>query len=165
MNRLPNLLAATLIAGVSGFGAQAAPIHKWVDDKGVTHYSDLPPDAATVPVTQVDIETHVTGARTPARVPDDYYSIANQWQRMNQERQQREQRELQRAANTIEAQALRNPVAPVAEPEPEYRAAVYPRRWHRRHGYKHRRHHVRGGMNVKHPPVRAVSSGFPSVIN
>lgn len=63
--------------------AAAAVIHKWVDDQGITHYSDEPPSAIDTPVTRIDLpETESIQSDTE----NDYYSIANQWARLHQER-------------------------------------------------------------------------------
>lgn len=159
MIRCHGRLALFLIALCTSGLVQAGAIHKWVDDKGITHYSDEPPEQASNPVTQLDIET---GAGTPVAgdgaAPDHYYSIANQWQRMQRESELRQQRELQRAELKREQRAV----------VPEYRevretryVAAFPRRHHRRHGKDH------------YPPITPygglepsssaqVSSGFPS---
>ena len=164
MIRLPTLFAIALLASSGFVGAQAAPIHKWVDEKGITHYSDQAPTAATTSVTQLDVDTRAGTPQASAQSSGNYYSIANQWQRMNQERLQQRQLDLQRAAINLEAQALQSPAQESAESEPTRYAVAYPQRWHRRHGYKHRRHHGhRAGSRQQRTQTRG--SGFPSVIN
>ena len=164
MIRLTTLFAIALLTSSLFAGAQAAAIHKWVDEKGVTHYSDQAPTAATSSVTQLDVDTRTGTTQASAQSSGNYYSIANQWQRMNQERLQQRQLDLQRAAISLEAQALRSSTEEKVESEPASYVVAYPRRWHRRHGYKHRRYHDhRAGS--RHQRTQTRSSGFPSVIN
>ena len=63
--------------------AGAGAVHKWVDADGVTHYSDEAPDAGATEVSLVEV---TVGYTPPADIEDDYYSIANQWKRMQAER-------------------------------------------------------------------------------
>lgn len=151
--------ALVLLALVGWHSAQAAAIHKWVDEQGLTHYSDEPPQQSQTPVTQLQIETGTaTQQSAEGAAPDDYYSIANQWQRMQQESQQRQQRELQRAE-------LKRAVQPAA-PAGDYRenrktryVAAYPRRHHRRRGHYPPIEHY---SSPPPSPAGQISSGFPS---
>ena len=159
MIRHPGRWMLVLLALAGSTLVQAATIHKWVDDKGVTHYSDEPPEHAPAPVTQIDIET---GTRTPkAEAGDDadhYYSIANQWQRMQRESELRQQRELERASLKQKQQAAAAP--PYREVRETRYVAAYPYRYHRRH---------RKGPYPPITPYRQqvspggqISSGFPT---
>jgi hypothetical protein len=76
------------------FGAGAATVHTWVDEGGVTHFSDQPPESEAVEVTVLEISEDYP---QPAATDDDYYSIVNQWQRAQEERMVREQLKLERA--------------------------------------------------------------------
>jgi hypothetical protein len=62
--------------------AYAGVVHKWVDEKGITHYSDEAPVSNISEMTQIELpaDTQVT-----AGAQGDYYSIANQWERMHKE--------------------------------------------------------------------------------
>jgi hypothetical protein len=62
--------------------AYAGVVHKWVDEKGITHYSDEAPVTGTSEMIQIE-PPGTTGAQ------GDYYSIANQWDRMLRERLER----------------------------------------------------------------------------
>ena len=87
------ILSAITIATVFAAGpGSAAVAHKWVDEKGVTHYSDEPPAAQGTGSTQIELPQPVPATGTS---PDNYYSIANQWARTNQERLEREKLRLQ----------------------------------------------------------------------
>lgn len=138
MRPVKKIYALTLLAVASLSGAQAAAIHKWVDDKGVTHYSDAAPQTPATAITRLDIDTRRESPAALTTRPDDYYSIANQWQRLHQESLQRQQLELQRAA-------LRNEQPADTEAAADYRESVttryvvaYPRHHHRR--YLKRKH-------------------------
>jgi len=157
MQQLLTLFTLMLLASASLHGVQASAIHKWVDARGVTHYSDQPPVATTMQTTQLDIDTGRNSADNSASKPDHYYSIANQWQRMNQEGLQRRQFELQRAAISAASAANYQPEAQQAETESTRYVAVYPQRWYRKRGHRYG-HHDRG------PRQHNKSSGFPTVL-
>jgi hypothetical protein len=93
--------AFLLLCSIS-FCASAATIHKWVDDDGVTHFSDAPPAPGTVGATTVELSNDYP------LLPDanaDYYSIANQWNRMRQEREAKDQLSLEKARIQAEQRA------------------------------------------------------------
>lgn len=56
MKRLAVLAAALLCLGTAG-----AQVYKWVDDKGVTHYSDQPPPPSAPAKTKVEVKSFSTG--------------------------------------------------------------------------------------------------------
>ena len=92
MFRVTILNAFTIAIVFAAGPASAAVVHKWVDDKGVTHYSDEPPAAQGTESTQIELPRSAPATGTS---PNDYYSIANQWARMNQERLERDKLRLQ----------------------------------------------------------------------
>ena len=136
MFRIPMVCALVLLAGSYWITATAATVHKWVDDKGITHYADSPPTALETDVTQVKISSPGTGKATVSRLPENYYSIANQWQRTQQERLQRMQLELQRAALTQERSPSQVPVQYDNQTDNNRYVLAYPKRFPRRHRYK-----------------------------
>ena len=158
MKRQAILFSVALLASSAWGWAQAASIHKWIDDKGVTHYSDQLPDTETIQVTQLQIDTGSRSAEKSVSRPENYYSIANQWQRMNREGIQRRQLELQRAAVSAISESRSTPAPVQAEPETNRYIAVYSKRRHHRRG--HRQGHQ--GQGPQQQPPR---SSFPSVIN
>jgi len=91
MLRLPIVTALTLLACGNWIGANAAAIHKWVDDRGVTHYSDAAPSSPVSSATRFEISTGHTAKTALSTPSDQYYSIANQCQRLQQERLQQQQ--------------------------------------------------------------------------
>lgn len=62
--------------------ANAADIFKWVDEDGVTHFSQTPPESGTQSQT-LEMPVFPPPAQNPA---DDYYSIANQAKRLETSR-------------------------------------------------------------------------------
>ncbi len=148
---------AVILLAVAGYGgAQAATIHKWVDERGVTHYSDKAPDNPEASVTRLDISTGERDRTALAANTDHYYSIANQWQRMNQERLQRQQLELQRAALSVERRAAPQPTIDKSESSTRY-VVAYPYRYNRFH--RRHRHH---GKTPRHQPSRRSLGSFPA---
>jgi hypothetical protein len=145
---------------------QAAEIHKWIDERGVTHYSDEAPQSPGVTVTRLEISTPGSAGPAPSQTPGDYYSIANQWQRMHQERLQQQRLELQRAKVSIARQTEAEPVRTVDDSRATRYVIAYPYPIHRRHGhhYKHRRLHAHSypaGMQGNQNRVRP--SGISTV--
>ena len=148
---------AVILLAVAGYGgAQAATIHKWVDERGVTHYSDRVPANPGTSVTLLDISTRDDNRTALTANPDHYYSIANQWQRVNQERLQRQQLELQRAALAAERRAAPQPIVDESESRTRY-VVAYPYRYNRYH--RRHRHHGKGPR--RQSPRRDLGS-FPA---
>jgi hypothetical protein len=150
------ICALVLLAGSSWITAYAATVHKWVDDKGITHYADSPPPALETDVTQVKISSPGTDKATVSKQPGNYYSIANQWQRIQQEGQQRMQLELERAKLKQDRSPRQAPVLQDSQTDNNRYVVVYPKRFHRRPPYK------------SHQPVpiksqRIPLSAFPTV--
>lgn len=103
-----------MMLGVALFlPAHAGTVHKWVDADGVTHYSDDPPQKASGQVTSIEIEA--PGSRAASH-DADYYSIANQWQRVHRERLEREKIALEKARVKAARESSQREVR--AEPEP-----------------------------------------------
>lgn len=74
----------TLCLGISVFGSTAGyavTVHTWKDAQGVTHFSDEPGPVGT-PSNEIVLDK-IAGQSVQA---DDYYSIANQWQRLKSEK-------------------------------------------------------------------------------
>ena len=93
MPRIPHYWIFLLLCSIS-CRAVATTIHSWVDDDGVTHFSDGPPAGKIDDTTVVELDD-----KFPP-VPDtqaDYYSIANQWKRMREEREAKDQLSLEKA--------------------------------------------------------------------
>ena len=107
-----------------GLSAPAATVHRWVDEDGVTHFSDAPPAVAVRDVKTLELSENFPAA------PDtraDYYSIANQWERMREERDQKDQVALEKARIRADKAAAVAPSAPATAPEDRrYYPAYFP---------------------------------------
>lgn len=65
-------------------------VYRWVDEDGITHFSDSPPAAQNMPrggVKSLSLPDNFPEAINPN---GDYYSIINQWKRMREERNEKE---------------------------------------------------------------------------
>ena len=165
MLRFPIVTALTLLACGNSIGANAAAIHKWVDDKGVTHYSDAAPSAPVTSITQLEINTgNITRTSLPT-TSDQYYSIANQWQRLQQERLQQQQLELQRAAINVNRSVEPTRAEDSYEPHTTRYLVAYPARKYRRHGYPkyHARPRRDHGNTQQSHRNRIRSNGFQPI--
>ena len=91
MHALKPSLLVTLLACQAP--VLAVDVHKWIDEQGVTHYSDEAPEA--IETTLIDLPDPVVAVSGGEN--EDYYSISKQWERMNRERLEREKLALEKA--------------------------------------------------------------------
>jgi len=157
------MCALALLAGSNSVVVQAAAVHKWVDDRGVTHYSDAVPEALETSAVQLEISTGNSSKNAAAEKSENYYSIANQWQRIQQERLQQQQVELQKAALTATRTTNQRRRDYQDEERTTRYVAAYPR-LHRRRGY--RKHYPRQHRSYAHTrqsnPRPASLGSFPT---
>lgn len=144
MNRSMITILATTIALVALAPASAGVVHKWVDEDGITHYSDEIPLSIRTPVTSIEIP-EVTAAAGDAI--SDEYSIANQWRRMHQERIERDKLALEKTRLKA-AQQQTTEVVYVEQPQESRYVLSYPGFRYRKHG--HNRSHYKYGRRIKH---------------
>ena len=165
MLRLPIVTALTLLTCGNWIGANASTIHKWVDDTGVTHYSDAAPSSPVTSATRLEISTGNTTKAALSTTSDQYYSIANQWQRLQRERLQQQQLELQRAAINVNRSVEPKRTEDSDESHTTRYLVAYPVRKHRRHGYpKYHPRPRRGHGNAQqHHRIRVSSSGYQPI--
>ena len=164
MSRLTIVSALALLIGSNWVAVQAAAVHKWVDDRGITHYSDAAPEESETSVIQLEINTGNRSSNAASEKSDHYYSIANQWQRIQQERLQQQQLELQKAALTA-TRATDPGRADYDEEDRSTRYVVaYPGKFRRRHGYRkrHPRHHRSYTHTRQSNPQPASLGSFPT---
>ncbi len=117
--------------------ALATGIHKWVDEHGVTHYSDKAPDAKVGQVAVIEVSSTYS---TATSTQQDYYSITNQWMRLHQERLEREKIKLEKAKQKAALQPSTPQVVYVNEPNKERYTVAYPFFVHNKFN-RHRRLH------------------------
>lgn len=154
------LLWLLVLCSAAANPALASTVHKWVDSKGVTHYSDQAPPMAASEVSKLSLrDTEETEPDTPGSA-SHYYSIANQWQRMQREQQLRQQRELQREQMRLEHQAQNpQPTRASASDDDRRYVVVYPRR----HRKPHRRHYPHNVKPMKPAYPGSGLGAFPSI--
>lgn len=150
MTRALALPVVAILTSCALLPAYAAEVHKWVDAKGITHYSDKAPASTTTVVTLIEVSA--TSSAT-AKVPNDYYSIANQWQRLHKERIARDRIELANAKQKATQQLAAPRIVYIKEPKETRYIAAFPGFSHHRHGFRrfHKRsRHFYGGAGRKH---------------
>ena len=96
------ILAAILLAGFADTAAAQA-IRKWVDDEGVTHYSDQAPVSPSAPVERVEVPQSDKPQFDSEQVTDRIQQQAEQFER---ERKQREREAAQSAERRAIEEAL-----------------------------------------------------------
>jgi hypothetical protein len=161
MKRLSLQLIAAALACYSLWPALAADVHKWVDEQGVTHYSDEAPEA--IETTLIDLPDPVID-RSGSGDGDDYYSISRQWERMNRERLERERLEVERARIRAELKSSEAPPVYVKESaSPRYIPLIFHDPPYRKH-FGHRRHYRSSHEpGIRRPmPAPQVTGGFPT---
>ncbi len=120
--RILQLVAVALL--LPGFPAsiQAAMVHKWIDDAGVTHYSDEPPPAGATGLERIELPP--PPPRAASEIRDHYHSIANQWRRLHRERIELERLRLERGRD--DARRERDPIV-VPLPVTRHSVTLLPR--------------------------------------
>lgn len=125
----------------------AGQIHKWVDQNGVTHYSDKAPYCTAVEVKLIELPaTH----NSRQGIENDYYSISNQWMRVHGERIVREQIKLEKAKVKASQHTNEPSFIYINEPK-DYYAASYP--YFYKHRYKNNRyneHRKKHRKSIRH---------------
>ena len=151
MNRIDALPIIAILMNSVLLSAYAANVYKWVDAKGITHYSDEEPASSTTQVTLIDVPATQSVA---VNAENDYYSIANQWMRLHEELIKREKIELEKAKQKAALQPLAPQIVYVNEPNVNRYVVAYPGLFHRRHDrsrFHHKPKHYSGDMPGKHP--------------
>ena len=134
MNKTVSIIIVTTLYFLS-FPVFSERVHKWVDENGVTHYSDEAPINSESEVTLIEFPaTH----KNIVDAEKDYYSISNQWTRVHEERIAREKIKLEKAKVKAAQRPAEPSVVYVNEPEDRY-VVGFP--YHYRHKYKHKRKH------------------------
>ena len=152
MNCVKTIINATISISIVLLPAYADVVHKWVDEKGITHYSDEAPVADTSEMIQIELP------RTPqaaAAAQGDYYSIANQWERMLNERLERAKLKLEHDRLKAAKREDKPDKVYIQEPDETRYVGIY---------YGHRRHHRRSARSssyLNHPNKRLMYKAYP----
>ena len=91
--------ALLLVVSLAADPAAATEIYQWIDDDGVIHFSDMPPEDSRA-VHSLNINASNPADYDPA---DDPYSIVNQAKRMNEKWSELEEEKEKRAEERREA--------------------------------------------------------------
>jgi len=105
------VIAASILLGLSfaALPAQAQTVKKWIDEDGVTHYSDQNPVAGEAEVEEIDVPE--AGVVTETGTQEVNQRIQKQLQQMEQDRKGREQAAQQRENQKALDEALeREPI-------------------------------------------------------
>lgn len=157
------LLLATGALALPG-GAIAADMYRWVDERGVVNYSNLPPPATAKATRIADAEPTVSVIPPPARAPEARSAAAEAALLRRIEQLEDELAQLRRAAAPPPVYAAYPPApavtyaeyrAPIVYPVPVYTWPLRPAKPHHqwaRGGHVHRPvaapHTVRSGISV-----------------
>lgn len=125
---------------VTGQAALAGEAYTWTDEEGTTHFSEVPPGDPARPAEAIEL-LPPTEAKP---IGDDYYSVINQANRMQERRLERERHEAERRQAEAEALKARAEAEAMRDrPEQDYTPAApryypgYPLYGYRP-GYRHR---------------------------
>ena len=88
---IPLLLSALTLPVYAG------AVYKWVDAQDVTHYPDQLPENISSSGKQIDVSNTYDNIGS-ADYQENYYSVTNQWARVREERIERIQLQLEKAA-------------------------------------------------------------------
>ena len=102
MNCAKLSLVVLAVAFLAPTYVSAGVVHKWHDAEGVMQFSDTPPASDDFHVSTIEFNAEEPRDGREA----DYYSIINQWQRLNAERLENEQLKLQKARLRAEERSI-----------------------------------------------------------
>lgn len=130
--QIPVFLALVAVFPGSGAGT----VFTWVDDNGVTWFSDTPPGDESVSTRLIE-ELPPPVAGEPGG--DNFYSVINQARRMESQRLLAEKLKAERLQAEAEARQARAEMLAAQQPVILYQNAAYPYVYP--YYYPHRRHH------------------------
>ena len=131
--------------------AGASQVFTWVDDTGVTHFSETPPVDAPEDSRLIDLDT--PAPRGPVTTGDDFYSVVNQARRMEIRRLENEKLAAEKKQAYAEARKARAEATAIQQGAYNYNNSpryypvfsYYPRYghhpWKPGHGHKPRPEH------------------------
>lgn len=140
-----------LLCSIS-LSALAATVHRWVDEHGVTHFSDAPPADSVSEVKTLELSDDYPAA---VDTRTNYYSIANQWERMRVEREHKTRVDLEKErirAEKAAAVAYSEPAVEVREPR--YYPVYFPPAGNRGRAYQRPHRHFDDDRRDRYGPTR-----------
>jgi hypothetical protein len=164
------LVFLALVAALPG--SSAGPVYTWMDDSGITWFSDTPPTDESINVGMIEV-LPLPVAGNP--VEADFYSVVNQAKRMEIQRllaeklkAERLQAEAEANQARAEASAARQPTI-VYDDRPGWYVYPYYPRHHNRHPHKRHKpgrpgtpeHYTRS--SIKPPSLSEASQLSPAM--
>ena len=145
MSKCISLFLLPLLLSVVTLPVYAGAVHKWVDEQGITHYSDQLPENISNSVKQIDVSNTYRNSDS-SDYQKDYYSVTNQWARMREERLERKQLQLEKAKQKAAQQPLVPQVVYINQAEEDRSRSVYYPAYFGHRGFKHHKkyHHYAG---------------------
>ncbi len=160
MSKCISLILIALLLSAVLLPVQADTVHKWIDAKGVTHYSDHLPEDTYKSAKQITLSnTYNNSNRADYR--EDYYSVTNQWARMREERIERKQRYLDKKKLTAAQQVVPQIVYVNQAYEERPRRVYYPA-YIGRQVYKHQNHYSKRYTNNNNVSSCSLSRNYYS---
>ena len=137
--------------------ASAAQVYTWVDDSGVTHFSETPPAERTTDTQLIDI----TPSAAPAsNAGNDFYSVVNQADRMEARRLENEKLAAEKQQARAEASKARAEAAAIQQHS--YNENAYDNtRYYPVYPYYPRYGHHPGKPGHGHKPGHPVQPSYP----
>ncbi len=142
-------LFALIGGALTALAAGAEQVYRWVDDNGITHFSQQPPPPGVSGLSVNEIPASQPPAVDPAA---DYWSITNQVQRLEASRVALEQRRIEQKKLRIEMAEAQRRQAEAAQDyaEPYERTLIYPAYGYRYSYYPHVYPRVGHGFRPRH---------------
>ena len=135
----------------------AAQVYTWVDDSGVTHFSETPPAERATDTQLIDI----TPTAAPASNADnDFYSVVNQADRMETRRLENEKLAAEKKQASAEASKARTEAAAIQQ-RSYYDSADDNNRYYPVYPYYPPYGHHPGRPGHGHKPVHPVHPVYP----
>jgi hypothetical protein len=132
LNQIPAFLVLLTALSTSSAGV----VYTWVDDNGVTYFSDTPPTDESISVVLIE---DLTPPATGMAMDEDYYSVVNQARRMETQRLLSEKLMAERLQAEAEANQARAGASDALQPTIVYDdwpgGYIYP--YYPRHHYRH----------------------------
>jgi len=134
--------------------ASAAQVYTWIDDAGVTHFSETPPPNPATDIQLINIQPPPASADTPA---GDFYSVINQAERMESSRLANEKLAAEKKKADAEASKARAEAA--ALQQGSYNNTNDDTRYYPAYPYYPNYGHRPGRPGHGHKPVHPVHPG------
>jgi hypothetical protein len=142
--------------------ACAAQVYSWVDDSGVTHFSETPPPERADDTQIIDIAPTPAPASDNANIEDDdFYSVINQADRMEARRLENERLAAEKEQARAEASKARAEADALQQPGPDNDSTGDNTPYYPTYPYYPRYGHHPGGPGHRPKPVHPAHPAAP----